>query len=77
MRCPNRDERPRLRFEDFARVTRSHTIAQATDQTAPLLSTARRLLGQAFSLIDSRGSPAPCTAASRAPQHQPPQAPRR
>ncbi|WP_214327377.1 DNA polymerase IV [Nonomuraea sediminis] len=45
----------RLRFEDFARVTRSHTIPQATDQTAPLLATARQLLSQAFPLIDARG----------------------
>ncbi|NUR84685.1 MAG: DNA polymerase IV [Nonomuraea sp.] len=45
----------RLRFEDFTRVTRSHTLAQATDHTGALLSTARRLLGQAFPLIDERG----------------------
>ncbi|MFE0151860.1 DNA polymerase IV [Nonomuraea sp. NPDC059007] len=45
----------RLRFEDFTRVTRSHTVPQATDETAPLLATARRLLAAAAPLIDERG----------------------
>ncbi|MFD9948082.1 DNA polymerase IV [Nonomuraea sp. NPDC059023] len=46
----------RLRFEDFTRVTRSHTVPQATDETAPLLATARRLLAAAAPLIDERGT---------------------
>ncbi|MFI6299866.1 DNA polymerase IV [Nonomuraea sp. NPDC050790] len=45
----------RLRFEDFTRVTRSHTLAQATDETSPLLATARRLLSVAAPMIDERG----------------------
>jgi DNA polymerase-4 len=34
----------RLRFDDFTRATRSHTLAHATAQTPPLLATARALL---------------------------------
>ena len=45
----------RLRFEDFARVTRSHTLLRATWQTAPLLDAARRLLADATPLIRERG----------------------
>ncbi|MFI9555415.1 DNA polymerase IV [Nonomuraea endophytica] len=45
----------RLRFEDFTRVTRSHTVPQATDETAALLATARRLLAAAAPLIDEHG----------------------
>ncbi|MFI6902243.1 DNA polymerase IV [Nonomuraea sp. NPDC050394] len=45
----------RLRFEDFTRVTRSHTVPQATDETSALLASARRLLAAAGPLIDERG----------------------
>jgi Nucleotidyltransferase/DNA polymerase involved in DNA repair len=45
----------RLRFEDFGRVTRSHTLLRATWQTAPLLDAARRLLADAAPLIRERG----------------------
>ena len=45
----------RLRFEDFARVTRSQTMVRATARTAPILAVARRLLEEARPLIEERG----------------------
>ncbi|TDD32345.1 DNA polymerase IV [Actinomadura sp. KC06] len=45
----------RLRFEDFARATRSHTLAQATDDTERILETARGLLAAAAPMIGTRG----------------------
>ena len=45
----------RLRFDDFSRVTRSHTLAQATQQTEPILATARALLATAAPTIEQRG----------------------
>ncbi|KHL15092.1 DNA polymerase-4 [Mumia flava] len=45
----------RLRFDDFSRATRSHTLGRPTDRTAALLSTARALLAAAQPLIDARG----------------------
>ena len=36
----------RLRFDDFSRATRSHTIAEATTRTATLLAVARGLLAR-------------------------------
>jgi DNA polymerase-4 len=45
----------RLRFDDFARATRSHTMAEATNRTSTLLSVARRLLAGAEPLIRARG----------------------
>jgi DNA polymerase IV len=45
----------RLRFEDFARVTRSHTLAGATAHTETILATARTLLASAMPLIERRG----------------------
>ena len=45
----------RLRFDDFSRATRSHTIAQATARTATLLSIARALFAAAQPLIRRRG----------------------
>ncbi|MCT2583810.1 DNA polymerase IV [Actinophytocola gossypii] len=45
----------RLRFADFARVTRSQTLVQATDDTQLILATARRLLHDAMPMIDERG----------------------
>jgi DNA polymerase IV len=45
----------RLRFDDFSRATRSHTLPQATDQTRAILLTARALLTAARPLITSQG----------------------
>ena len=45
----------RLRFDDFSRATRSHTMSEATTQTRTILATARELLAAASSLIESRG----------------------
>jgi DNA polymerase-4 len=45
----------RLRFDDFSRVTRSHTLPRATDRTDAVLHTARGLLGTAQALIHARG----------------------
>ncbi|WP_280220431.1 DNA polymerase IV [Nocardia neocaledoniensis] len=45
----------RLRFDDFTRATRSHTLVEATDATATLRRAARELLESAQPLIDERG----------------------
>jgi DNA polymerase-4 len=45
----------RLRFDDFSRATRSHTLPQATDQTRAILVTARALLSTARPLIATQG----------------------
>jgi DNA polymerase-4 len=45
----------RLRFEDFERITRSHTTLRATWETAPVLATARTLLASVEPLIHERG----------------------
>ncbi len=45
----------RLRFDDFSRVTRSHTLPRPTDRTAEILATARSLLGGTAPLIRARG----------------------
>src|SRR5262249_52152771 len=45
----------RLRFDDFSRATRSHTLCQATAQTRTILDTARELLATATPMIESRG----------------------
>ncbi|MEU8897354.1 DNA polymerase IV [Nocardia sp. NPDC048505] len=45
----------RLRFDDFSRATRSHTLAEATDSTATLLAAARTLLATAAPMIAERG----------------------
>ncbi len=45
----------RLRFDDYARATRSHTIAEATARTATLLGVARGLLAASAALIARRG----------------------
>jgi DNA polymerase-4 len=45
----------RLRFDDFTRATRSHTLRSATAGTAPILSTAMALLDHAMPLLDRRG----------------------
>jgi DNA polymerase-4 len=45
----------RLRFDDCARATRSHTLPEATAETAMLLDAARILLADAMPLIEQRG----------------------
>ena len=45
----------RLRFGDFTRATRSHTMPRATAQTQPILATARSLLAIAMPLIEAGG----------------------
>lgn len=45
----------RLRFDDFTRATRSHTMPQPTAHTRDILATARGLLAAALPLIQSRG----------------------
>jgi DNA polymerase IV len=52
---PGRTVVLRLRFGDFTRATRSHTLARATTYTQPILGAARALLAQARPLIDQRG----------------------
>jgi len=45
----------RLRFGDFARATRSHTVGRSTDRTAVLLTVARGLLAASQDEIADRG----------------------
>jgi DNA polymerase-4 len=45
----------RLRFEDFARITRSHTLAAPTSHTETVLDVARSLLRDALPIIGERG----------------------
>jgi DNA polymerase-4 len=45
----------RLRFDDFSRATRSHTLPQATAHTQTLLYTVRRLLAATAPMIARRG----------------------
>jgi DNA polymerase-4 len=45
----------RLRFNDFGRATRSHTLPYATCSTHAILATARRLVAAAAPLIAERG----------------------
>jgi DNA polymerase-4 len=45
----------RLRFDDFSRATRSHTLPEATADTLALLTTGRVLLGSAMPMIERRG----------------------
>jgi DNA polymerase-4 len=45
----------RLRFDDFSRATRSHTLPEATAQTQPILTTARTLLAAAMPMIEREG----------------------
>ena len=58
MRAPGRVGRTvvlRLRFEDFSRATRSHTMPRATAETEPILAMARALLAGARAVIGSQG----------------------
>src|SRR5947208_283576 len=45
----------RLRFDDFSRASRSHTLPQATAHTHTILATARGLLASAMPLIERQG----------------------
>ena len=45
----------RLRFADFSRATRSHTLGEATAHTQAILTTARELLSAAMPMIERRG----------------------
>ncbi len=45
----------RLRFDDFTRATRSHTLSEATAQTQTILATARGLLATAMPMIEHQG----------------------
>ncbi|MCV7223264.1 DNA polymerase IV [Mycolicibacterium elephantis] len=45
----------RLRFDDFSRATRSHTMPRATASTDAILATARSLVAAAAPLIAERG----------------------
>jgi DNA polymerase-4 len=45
----------RLRFDDFTRATRSHTLMRATASTHPILTAARELLVTATPLIERQG----------------------
>ena len=45
----------RLRFADFSRATRSHTLLDATDRTDAVLVTARALLAAAQPTLEQRG----------------------
>jgi DNA polymerase-4 len=45
----------RLRFGDFTRATRSHTIVRSTSQTDPILRAARELLASSLPEIEDRG----------------------
>jgi DNA polymerase-4 len=45
----------RLRFDDFTRATRSHTVPRASSQTQTILDAARELLVAALPMIQRRG----------------------
>jgi len=45
----------RMRFDDFSRATRSHTLPEATAQTQTILATARGLLAVATPMIQRQG----------------------
>jgi len=45
----------RLRFDDFTRATRAHSLDRATAHTPTILATVRRLLAEAGPLIRERG----------------------
>jgi DNA polymerase-4 len=45
----------RLRFDDFGRVTRSHTLPRPTSQTDALLAAVRALVSAAMPMIRARG----------------------
>jgi DNA polymerase IV len=52
---PGRTIQLRLRFDDFSRATRSHTLLRPTVQTQTVLDAARRLLDDVHPLIAAQG----------------------
>ncbi|GAC1322381.1 MAG: DNA polymerase IV [Chloroflexota bacterium] len=46
----------RVRFDDFSRATRSHTLVRGTDQTELILGAARGLLAATWPLMKERGT---------------------
>jgi DNA polymerase-4 len=52
---PGRTVVLRLRFDDFSRATRSHTLPRATAQTDAILAVVRGLLAASAPLIERRG----------------------
>jgi DNA polymerase-4 len=52
---PGRTVVLRLRFDDFSRATRSHTLTRATAHTQSILDAARGLLRAALPMIEHRG----------------------
>jgi DNA polymerase-4 len=54
----------RLRFDDFSRATRSHTMPYATAETSAILATARGLVAAAMPMIEARDHPG-----GRGPRH--------
>ena len=46
----------RLRHDDFSRSTRSHTLAEATNDTGPILAAAKMLLDRSWPMIEQRGT---------------------
>ena len=58
MRDANRTGRTvmlRLRFDDYTRASRSHTLVRSTAQTATILTTVRGLIAAAMPMIDAKG----------------------
>jgi len=45
----------RMRFDDYTRATRSHTLLEATAQTEPILTMAKNLLQASQPMIERRG----------------------
>ena len=45
----------RLRFDDFSRATRSHTLPRPTAHTGTILETTRELLAAAMPMIERQG----------------------
>lgn len=45
----------RLRFDDFSKATRSHTLSRATAQTHTILATARGLLATVMPIVERQG----------------------
>jgi DNA polymerase IV len=45
----------RMRFDDFTRASRSHTLSQSTAQTPTILATTRGLLAAAMPMIERQG----------------------
>jgi DNA polymerase IV len=63
----------RLRFSDFSRATRSHTLLEPTARTATVLATARELLAAAGPTIERQGITLVGVALSNLADHHAPQ----